>query len=126
MVKKKILLIDPSYEEFYSKSNIHLYRNTSRNKKSKVPYNPVLALATLGAILLKNNCEVKILDMNLPDKKTCLGKILEQFTPDFVGITFVSGLFNEMKSIAEYIKKKIKRLLFLEEAPMLQHSPNSH
>jgi len=108
---KRVLLIDPSYEELYSKSNIHLYKQKSKNKKQKVPYNPVLGLATLGGALLKNNCEVKILDMNLPDQKTSLIKVLKNFNPDFVGITFVSGLFNEMKSLAKLIKNYNKKII---------------
>ncbi len=105
MKKKKVLLIDPSYEEFYSKSDIHLYKAPSKkNRKTKVPYNPVLGLATLGAVLLNNGCKVKILDMNLPDKKNALLRYLKNFEPDYVGVTFVSGLFNEMKKITEIVK----------------------
>lgn len=111
MEKKKVLLIDPSYGEIYSKSNFHLYKASSKSKKKKVPYNPVLGLAAIGGVLLRENCEVKILDMNLPDQAASLGEVLESFKPDFVGITFVSGLFNEAKKIVESIKEKDKEII---------------
>jgi radical SAM superfamily enzyme YgiQ (UPF0313 family) len=93
----KILLIIPSYRKI-------IYENT-KIKVGRID-SPILSMAVIAAGLLKNGHTVKILDLNLFDnvQEIILNEI-SSYCPEFVGITVVTPLFNEMVNICKLIKK---------------------
>lgn len=95
-MKKKVLLICPhSAIEVFKESKISVV----------VPHIPYISLASLAAVLLKDGHRVKILDLSISsDPYTDLKKTLEIFQPDFAGITFTIGLYQEAIEIAKRIK----------------------
>jgi len=95
-MKPKVLLINcPSSIEVYSKSKI----------KTAIGIIPFVSLAALAAVLLKNKCEVKVLDLMLSKepKKDLISK-LKEFSPTYVGITFTTPLYKEAKELAAIVK----------------------
>ncbi|OGS23744.1 MAG: hypothetical protein A2297_05005 [Elusimicrobia bacterium RIFOXYB2_FULL_48_7] len=91
----KILLVNPSWKEIYESTKI----------KAGVPYSPVLSLAVIAAPLLEDKHEVKIIDLNLfGDPDTSFREMLEEFKPDYVGITFTTSLYSQMVKIAKLAK----------------------
>ena len=98
---KRVLLVNPSYESIYNRSESPYYRKFYLFKSNKVPYQPVLSLAVLAGSLKQAGNSVKIVDCNLPEfSQGAFKQALQEFKPDFVGITFASGLFEEMKRLA--------------------------
>jgi anaerobic magnesium-protoporphyrin IX monomethyl ester cyclase len=91
----KVLLINPPYvKDLYSKS-----------KLSQATWNnPPLALAALASTI-KEKHEVRILDLNVEvEPIKSLSRALEDFHPDYAGITFTTPSFNRMKEIASAVK----------------------
>lgn len=115
MQQKKILLICPHsvFEPFKkSKLSVAVY---------KMPY---LSLATLAAPLIAAGHEAKILDLSIcegPQKE--LTKTLENFSPDFVVITFSTSLFNEMVQISKAVKKFSKNIAIVTGGPHASTMP---
>lgn len=98
MTSKKVLLINPpGTTQVYSTAKI----------KAAKPVVPSISLATLAGALLKEGYrDVKILDLNIskdPDK--AIQNVLNAYEPDFVGITFVTPLFDLARELCEKIKK---------------------
>lgn len=93
----KTLLIIPSFKKsIYENTKIRAGRLDS----------PLLGLAVLAANLIKFGHETKILDLNLVnDPLLTLKNEIGHYKPHYVGITFVTPLFNEMVYIANEIKK---------------------
>ncbi|MFA5339546.1 MAG: radical SAM protein [Candidatus Omnitrophota bacterium] len=93
---KKILLVNPP-------SAFDVYKNSK--VRAAVPRLPVMSLAMLASVLLKEGAEVKILDLAVePDHLSSLGKAVKDFLPDFVGITATTPLFFEAASVARTIR----------------------
>lgn len=92
---RNILLINPSWEHLYSGSKIPaLYSE------------PPLTLATIAKPLAEDNHNVEILDLSLyPDYREAIEKRVHELSPEFVGITFATPLYEEMKEIANIVKK---------------------
>ncbi|MFA5033855.1 MAG: radical SAM protein [bacterium] len=99
-MNKKVLLINPS--QFQSYNNVKI--------KGGAIYSPSLALAVLAAPLVKAGHNVKILDLN---KEPPLDTVLETFSPDFVGITFTTLLFEETRRICQTIKSYSKEIVII-------------
>jgi len=97
MKNKKILLINPSYTNLYKKTRFH---------REGVLYSPSLTLSVLASSLIKNNFQVKLLDMNLIEgfSDADLINLLKQFSPQYIGITFTTPLFNNMVQICKLVK----------------------
>ncbi|MFA4872169.1 MAG: radical SAM protein, partial [Patescibacteria group bacterium] len=101
-MKKNVLLICPhSAIEVFKESKISVV----------IPHIPYISLASLAAALLKDGHRVKILDLSVSaDPYADLNKTLEIFPPDFAGITFTIGLYQEAMAIAKRIKDYDKNI----------------
>lgn len=90
----KVLLINSPQERFYTNTKI----------KGGTPYSAPLNLAVLAGSLIHKGHTVKILDLNIYPNYQIIAKTLNEFLPDFVGITFTTPLFEEAKRITTLIK----------------------
>ncbi|MDD5529750.1 MAG: radical SAM protein [bacterium] len=99
-MNKKVLLINPS--QFQSYTNVKI--------KGGAIYSPSLTLAVLAAPLVKAGHNVRILDLN---KEPDLDSVLKTFSPDFVGITFTTLLFEEARRICRMIKSYSKDIIII-------------
>jgi radical SAM superfamily enzyme YgiQ (UPF0313 family) len=98
----KILLVNPPFEKIFEKTPL----------KGVAPSIPPLGLACIGGSLLENGNEVKLFDFNVHGIEE-FKKILINFTPDIVGITFVTPLIKEARKISELVKKINKKILVI-------------
>ncbi len=106
---KKVLLISPS-------EAVSVYKDSQI--KEAVMHAPYLSLASLAATLLEKKHEVKILDLSLfQSPRTELENTLKEFQPDFVGITFTTPLYEEMKGITQLVKDFNKDIIIIGGGP---------
>lgn len=93
---KKVLLIYPfGNSEIYKHSRISAF----------VPNIPYQSLAILGSVLVKYGVSVKILDLNLvKNPLTKLKKVLQIYSPTYIGISFTTPLFDNVKTIISLIR----------------------
>lgn len=99
----KVLLINPS-------STVNVY-NKSR---IKIAIAPSLTFAALGASLLKDNHDVRILDLIFSDNlEGNVRKELESFNPEFVGITIPTTAVFEMRKIAKIVREFNKKVTLI-------------
>lgn len=111
---KKVLLINPNQSSLYEQVKI----------KVGAVYSPVLSLATLAASCLAAGHQVKIFDMNLPDRdEKKLIRLLKQYSPEFVGITFTTPLYPQMVKIAKTVKKVLPDCILLGGGPHASSFP---
>ena len=109
MKRKKVLLIALS-------EAVSVYKEAK--VKEALEHIPYLPLACLAAMLLKNNHEAGILDLSLYENPTDkLNKKLNEFNPDFVGISFTTPLYKEMKPLAKQIKEYNKEIVVIGGGP---------
>lgn len=94
---KKVLLICPhSALEIFKESKISF----------AVPKIPYVSLASLAAVLLRAGARVKILDLSISSQPMDdLKKELTVFNPDYVGVSFTTGLYQEAVTIATAVKE---------------------
>lgn len=95
-MKKRVLLICPhSAIEVFKESKISVV----------IPRIPYVSLASLAGILLQGGHSAKILDLSISENpfKDLVDSLIG-FQPDFVGITFTSGLCKEAGELANQIK----------------------
>jgi radical SAM superfamily enzyme YgiQ (UPF0313 family) len=111
---KKVLLVNLPFEKIYEQTSL----------KGVAPSTPPLGLACIGGSLLKNGHEVKLFDFNIYGMEEFL-RILEDFTPDFVGITFVTPLIREAQKISELVKKINKKIIIVGGGPHCSSFPES-
>ncbi|MCL5018803.1 MAG: B12-binding domain-containing radical SAM protein [Candidatus Pacearchaeota archaeon] len=98
----KVLLIQPNYR------NIYAYAE----KKEITPIFPPLGLAYIAAVLQENNIEVKILEANAHDLNSSqIKEFIEEYSPDFVGITSTTSLIEEAHEIAKLCPKGTKVII---------------
>jgi anaerobic magnesium-protoporphyrin IX monomethyl ester cyclase len=114
MKYKKILLVNLPFEKIYEKTSL----------KGVAPSTPPLGLACIGGSLLENGHEVKLFDFNIYGTGEFV-KILEDFTPDFVGITFVTPLIREAQKISELVKKINEKIIVVGGGPHCSSFPES-
>ena len=107
--RKKILLISPS-------GAVSVYKEAK--VKEALEHMPYLSLGYLGAMLIKNKHDVKVLDLSLFSHaiKTLI-QTLDDFQPDYVGISFTTPLYNEMKHIAKEVKKYNNKIIIIGGGP---------
>lgn len=76
---------------------------------------PPLGLAYIGAVLEKDNHNVKIFDLTLEHKKSFENKMEEitAFSPEVVGISAMSHSYDNAIKIAEYLKNKTRAKIVL-------------
>ncbi len=99
-----ILLINPSMEELYKKAKV----------KSSVPKYFPLNLLTIATPLVEKKHNVKLLDLNFAtDLKESVIKSLDEFSPDYVGITFTTPLYSQSLKIVSIIKNYKKDVIIV-------------
>ena len=112
---KKVLLVNTSAAKLYSKAKVkevYSYMLTP------------LTLVTLAAPLVKNGHEVQIFDLNLSKKpQEDLEKKLEEFRPDFVGVTFTTATFYQMASVVKISKQFDKNIVTIGGGPHASYDP---
>lgn len=93
---KKILLVNPpSLQALYKGSRI----------TAAVPKLPAQAIGILSGVLLKEGFDVKPLDLLLEKEPyQTLRATIEEFSPDAVGVSFITPLHNEVAEIARVTK----------------------
>lgn len=104
IVKKKVLLVNPSMEELYENAKV----------KAAVPIYPPLNLLTIATGLLEDGHEVRVIDLDTYSKKeiyTQLGKALNELKPDVLGITFTSALFTQCMKIVSMARQMFPGIL---------------
>lgn len=94
---KKVLLMNmPSTIRVYGESAL----------KGIIAPRPFVSMAELAGSILHVGGDCKILDLQIAEKPFhIIEKVLNEYKPDFVGLTFTTLLFEESKKVAEFIKK---------------------
>ncbi|MFH0799369.1 MAG: radical SAM protein [Pseudomonadota bacterium] len=102
MKKNNTLLIIPPFTDIiYSHSKI----------KAGVPGSPFLNMAIIASDLRSHGISVRILDLNLcVDYKRELKRTLDEYEPEFAGITFVTPLYGVMREVVSTIKAHNKAI----------------
>lgn len=114
MKYKKILLINLPFEKIYEKTSI----------KGVAPSTPPLGLACIGGSLLENGHDVRLFDFNLYGHDEFI-EIINDFAPDFVGITFVTPLIREAQKISELVKSINDQTIIIGGGPHCSSFPES-
>lgn len=112
----KVLLINLPFERMYEGTKL----------STALHYSPPLSLAAIGASLLQDQHEVRVLDMN--HAKNSLGKVAEEvknWHPDFAGVTFVTALFKEMLEVVQAIKGASKDIIVIGGGPHVSSFPEA-
>ena len=94
---KKIILVNPSAASVYEGVKI----------KEGALYNPALNLAVIAAPLLVHGHDVLIVDINMlkgPEREQFL-RLLKNFAPEYVGVTFTTPLYEEAAKICRWVKE---------------------
>jgi radical SAM superfamily enzyme YgiQ (UPF0313 family) len=93
---KKVLFVIPPSRELYSRAKV----------KVAVPERPSLTFATLAAPLLQAGHQVEILDLDIARQPAQeLEQKLDEFSPEYVGITCTTPLVYKAKHVASVVKK---------------------
>ncbi|MEN7982337.1 MAG: radical SAM protein [Nanoarchaeota archaeon] len=95
---KKVLLMNmPSTIRVYGESAL----------KGIIAPRPLVSLAEIAGSVLEIGADCKILDLQVSEKPfRKIEKILNEYKPDFVGLTFTTLLFQEAKKVAKFVKEK--------------------
>ncbi len=87
-------------------SDMMVYKNAK--VKNAVPHFPSLTLATIAGNIRERNHDVKIFDYStfpyMDDADRTFVQVLKEFSPDFVGISFSTPLFDEMVRVGTIVK----------------------
>lgn len=105
MEKTRVLLMNmPSTIRVYGKSAL----------KGIIAPRPFVSMAELAGSILYAGGDCKILDLQVSDTPfEDIEKTLQEYKPDYVGITFTTLLFEEAKKVAEFIKQKMPNTLVI-------------
>jgi len=96
-MKKVVLMNMPSTIRVYGESAL----------KGIIAPRPLVSLAELAGAVLAIGSNCKILDLQVSNKPfQDIEKMLKDYKPDFVGLTFTTLLFHEAKKVAKFIKEK--------------------
>ncbi len=97
-MKKVVLMNMPSTIRVYGESAL----------KGIIAPRPLVSLAELGGAVLEVGAECKILDLQVSEKPFFeIAKMLKEYNPDFVGLTFTTLLFDEAKKVAKFIREHL-------------------
>ena len=114
MKSKKIVLINPSYRNSYSKSFGSVVN----------PIFPVLSLASLTSIALEENFDCEILDFCFEDyeSKKFLNEILKR-DPDMVGFSVLTPSMNQVRDLSVGLKKNSPKTILFAGGPHVSALP---
>jgi len=116
MIPKKVLLVNLPFEKIYEKTSM----------RGIAPSTPPLSLACIAGSILTKNHKVKIFDFNIYEEaESKFIKVIEEFSPDFVGITFVTPLIKEADRISKIVKKIIPSSITIGGGPHCSSFPKS-
>lgn len=106
---KLLLIVLPYYSLIFGKSAV----------KAVVSCATIcLGLASVAASVIKAGCNVEILDLNLENEPLkALLKKLENFVPDYAGITFTTPLFGLAKEYSGIIKDNLPKITLIAGGP---------
>lgn len=106
----RVLLINPDYfEDIFASSKMR-----AAISRGTIP----LGLACLAAPLIQDGHDVSILNLNLADKRTdALMETLNNFRPQFVGVTATTPLIYKAYGIAERIKNFDEKIIVIAGGP---------
>lgn len=103
-MKKVVLMNMPSTIRVYGESAL----------KGIIAPRPLVSLAELGGAVLEAGADCKILDLQIADNPfRLIEKMLDEYQPDFVGLTFTTLLFHEAKKLAKFIKLKFPKTIII-------------
>ena len=105
-------LVNLPFEKIYEKTSL----------KGIAPSTPPLGLACIAGSLTEKKHQVKIFDFNLYDEKK-FSKLLEEFNPDYVGISFVTPLINEANRVAKIVKNFNEKIILVGGGPHCSSFP---
>ncbi|MHC5173601.1 MAG: B12-binding domain-containing radical SAM protein, partial [Planctomycetota bacterium] len=111
---KKTLLVNLGFEKFYEKTNI----------KGVAPTAPPLSLACLAGSLVRGGFQVKVFDFNIYEDADFV-KVVEEFAPDYVGVTFVTPLIQEADRVAQLAKTINPDVVVMAGGPHASSFPES-
>ena len=87
-------------------STIRVYGESAL--KGIIAPRPLVSLAELAGAVLDSGADCKILDLQVSNKPfRDIENMLQEYKPDFVGLTFTTLLFQEAKKVAKFIKEKL-------------------
>jgi len=105
-----IVLLTPPYEL--------MKKGYGSKKKVRGGLFPPLGLAYLASPLLNDGHKVKIIDASSYEyTNDQIGKILEDFRPDLIGISSVTSSADESYSLANYLKLKFRNIPIVYGGP---------
>ena len=98
MQKIRVLLMNmPSSIRVYGKSAL----------KGIIAPRPFVSLAELAGSVLHAGGECRVLDLQISDRPyELIEKTINDFKPDYIGLTFTTLLFEEAKHVARFIKQR--------------------
>lgn len=108
MTMKRVLFILPPSHEMYARAKV----------KVAVPERPSLTFATLAAPLIQAGHEVEVLDLDMvkaPAEQ--LEKKLNEFSPDYVGMTCTTPLVYKVQHIASVVKRHNPNTIVIAGGP---------
>ena len=103
-VKKVLLMNMPSTIKVYGKSAL----------KGIIAPRPFVSMAELAASILAASADCKILDLQISEKPYQeIVETIDNYKPDFIGITFTTLLFEEAEKISKFIKEKYPKITII-------------
>ena len=103
-MKKVVLMNMPSTIRVYGESAL----------KGIIAPRPLVSLVELGGAVLESGADCKILDLQVEDKPfRKIERVLSEYEPDFVGLSFTTLLFQEAKKVAKFIKEKFPNITII-------------
>ncbi|MFZ9011979.1 MAG: B12-binding domain-containing radical SAM protein [Anaerohalosphaeraceae bacterium] len=111
---EKTLLVNLGFEKFYEKTNI----------KGVAPTAPPLSLACLAGSLVRGGFQAKVFDFNIYEDADFV-KVVEEFAPDYVGVTFVTPLIQEANRVAQLAKSVNPDVVVMAGGPHASSFPES-
>lgn len=113
--KEKMLFVTPSYIN-------SVYKNSKM--KTVMATFPFVGTAVLAGAVNMHGHDVAVADLNITnDPDGYLISKLESFNPDYVGISFTTPLFNEVKKIVEIVKNFNKEIIVIAGGPHASAMP---
>lgn len=99
-------MVEPSYSFMYEGTVI----------KQGAVYAPNLGLATIAGALVAQGANVAVVDLNKDSERTFLN-FLNNFNPEYVGLTFTTPLFSEALRLARLVKQIKKNVIVMCGGP---------
>lgn len=104
MAKKVLLMNMPSTIRVYGKSAL----------KGIIAPRPFVSMAELAGSILQAKADCRILDLQVSEKPFQeIEKTIQEYNPNYIGITFTTLLFEEAKKVAAFIKQRYPNIIII-------------